>query len=126
MGTAAKAGLACALAVFAVGFLFGTLRVLLVEPALGAAAAVAVEVPPMLGVSWLVAKAVLRRVPVGRKRSPRLAMAAIALLVLMLLETGLGLAFGTSLLAQAEAYLTLRGLFTALGQIGFALIVFFA
>lgn len=126
MGNAAKAGLAYALAVFAVGFLFGTLRVFLVEPALGAATAVAVEVPLMLGVSWLAAKAVLRRLPVARSTLPRLAMAAVALAVLLVLETALGLAFGTSLLAQAEAYLTLRGLFTAIGQIGFALIVFFA
>ncbi len=87
---------------------------------------VAVEVPLMLGVSWLAAKAVLRRLPVARSTLPRLAMAAVALAVLLALETALGLAFGTSLLAQAEAYLTLRGLFTAIGQIGFALIVFFA
>jgi hypothetical protein len=126
VGNAAKAGLAYALAVFAVGFLFGTVRVFLVEPALGAATAVAVEVPLMLGVSWLAAKAVLRRLPVARSTLPRLAMAAVALAVLLVLETALGLAFGTSLLAQAEAYLTLRGLFTAIGQIGFALIVFFA
>ncbi|CAG0954028.1 MAG: hypothetical protein F9K19_10360 [Rhizobiaceae bacterium] len=121
-----KAGLAYALGVFAVGFLFGTVRVLLVEPALGAAAAVAIELPLMLGVSWLVARAVLRRIHVERLLAPRLAMAAVALLVLMLLETGLGLAFGTSLEAQAEAYLTPRGLLTAIGQIGFALIAVLA
>lgn len=126
MGNAAKAGLAYALAVFAFGFLFGTVRVLLVEPALGAATAVAVEVPLMLGVSWLAAKAVLRRLPVARSTLPRLAMTAVALAVLLALETALGLAFGASLQAQAESYLSLRGLFTAIGQVGFALIVFFA
>jgi hypothetical protein len=121
-----KAGLVYALGVFAVGFLVGTVRVLLVEPALGAAAAVAIEVPLMLAVSWAVAKAVLRRIPVERLIRPRLAMAGIALLVLVSIETTLGLAFGMSLHEQAEAYLSLRGLFTALGQIGFALIVLFA
>ena len=121
-----KAGIAYALAVFAVGFVFGTLRVLFVEPVLGAAAAVAVELPLMLGVSWLVAKAVLRRLPVARRLSPRAAMTAVALGVLLPLETALGLAFGVSLPAQAEAYLTLRGLMTAIGQIGFALIAIFA
>ncbi len=121
-----KAGLAYALAAFAVGFLFGTVRVLLVEPAIGAAAAVAIEVPLMLGVSWLVAKAVLRRIPVERSLPPRLVMAAVALFTLVFIETGLGLAFGTSLRAQVEAYLTLRGLFTAIGQLGFALIALFA
>ncbi len=126
MGNPWKAGLAYALVVFAFGFLFGTVRVLLVEPALGAAAAVAMEVPLMLGVSWLVAKAVLRRVPVARQLPPRLVMAAVALLVLVALETGLGLAFGTSLRGQAEAYMTARGLFTAVGQLGFALIALLA
>lgn len=126
MGNPWKAGLVYALAVFAVGFLFGTVRVLLVEPMLGATTAVAVEVPLMLGVSWLAAKAVLGRLPVERSPSPRLVMATVALLVLMLLETVLGLAFGSSLQAQGEAYLTLRGLFTAVGQVGFALIAFFA
>ena len=121
-----KAGLVYALGVFAVGFVLGMVRVLLVEPALGAAAAVAIEVPLMLGVSWVVAKAVLRRFPVQRLIRHRLAMAGIALLVLVFMETTLGLAFGTSFHAQAEAYLTLRGLFTAFGQIGFALIVLFA
>lgn len=126
MGNPWRAGLAYALGVFAVGFLFGTARVLIVEPALGAAAAVAIEVPLMLGVSWLVAKAVLRRIPVERQLPPRIGMAAIALLVLVALETGLGLAFGMSLQAQVESYLTLRGLFTAIGQIGFALIALLA
>jgi hypothetical protein len=126
MGNPWKAGLAYALGVFAVGFLFGTARVLIVEPALGATAAVAIEVPLMLGVSWLVAKAVLRRIPVERQLPPRIGMAAVALLVLVILETGLGLAFGMSLQVQAEAYLTLRGLFTAIGQIGFALIALVA
>ena len=126
MGNPWKAGLAYALGVFAVGFLFGTVRVFFVEPALGTTAAVAIELPLMLGVSWLAAKAVLGRLPVERSPSPRLVMAAVALVVLMLLETGLGMAFGNSLQVQAEAYLSLRGLFTAIGQIGFALIAFFA
>jgi len=126
VGNPWKAGLVYALAVFAVGFLFGTVRVLLVEPMLGATTAVAVEVPLMLGVSWLAAKAVLHRLPVERSPSPRLAMAAVALLVLVALESGLGLAFGTSLQEQAEAYATVRGLFTAVGQLGFALIALLA
>ncbi len=126
MGNPWKAGLAYALVVFAFGFLFGTVRVLMFEPVLGAAAAVAVEVPLMLGVSWLTAKAVLRRLPVERSPSPRFAMAAVALLVLVALESGLGLAFGTSLQGQADAYMTARGLFTAVGQLGFALIAFIA
>jgi len=126
MGNPWKAGLAYALGVFAVGFLFGTVRVFFVEPLLGTTAAVAIELPLMLAVCWLVAKAVFGRLPVERSPSPRLVMAAVALVVLMLLETGLGMAFGNSLQVQAEAYLSLRGLFTAIGQIGFALIAFFA
>ena len=121
-----NAGIAYALVVFAAGFAFGSLRVMVVEPWLGPAAAVAVELPLMLGVSWLVAKAVLRRLPVARQFSPRATMAAVALGVLLAFEIALGLAVGVSLPAQAEAYLTLRGLLTAVGQIGFTLIVFLA
>lgn len=126
MANASKAGIAYALVVFAVGFAFGTVRVFFVEPALGTATAVAIELPLMLAVSWLMAGAVVRRIPVERSLPPRLAMAVVALLVLVVLETMLGLAFGMSLRAQAEAYLTLRGLLTAVGQIGFALIALFA
>ena len=50
-------------AVFAVAFAVAMVRVPLVVPLVGALAAVALEVPLILGVSWVVAGWVLRRWP---------------------------------------------------------------
>lgn len=126
MLNALKAGFFTAVAVFAVGFALGTLRVFVIEPAIGETTAVAIELPVMLGICWLVARAIFRRTLVERASPRRFGAALVALVVLVGLETALGLLFGLSVAAQGEAYLSLRGLFTALGQLGFALIVFLA
>jgi hypothetical protein len=42
--------------IFALGFLLGTVRTLLLAPATGATAAVLIELPVMLGASWLAAR----------------------------------------------------------------------
>ena len=49
--------------VFAAAFILGTLRVLVLAPRLGELAAVTLEVPVVLGLSWIVAGWVLRRWP---------------------------------------------------------------
>jgi len=48
----AEAGCVYALSVFAIGFVLGAIRVLVLAPRLGNAVAVALEVPFMLAVSW--------------------------------------------------------------------------
>ena len=65
-----------AAAVFAAGFLLGTLRVLWLVPRFGPTAAVALELPLILAVSWIACRHVARAVPpepVARRResSPR-------------------------------------------------------
>ncbi|MCA3452435.1 MAG: hypothetical protein INF92_19150 [Rhodobacter sp.] len=109
-------------AVFAVAFALGTLRVLLVVPYLGELAAVALEVPVVLCLSWLVAGRVLRRWPLTG-RGQRLAMGGLAFVCLMALElivaTGL---FGRPLDGVLAAMATLPGLAGLAGQIGFALV----
>ena len=50
-------------AVFAAAFAMGTSRILVLVPRLGELAAVTLEVPVVLGLSWLVAGRVLRRWP---------------------------------------------------------------
>lgn len=110
-------------AVFAAGFLLGTLRVLFVAPVLDELPAVLLELPLMLIVSWVACRAVTARVPVGNGFGARLAMGASAFVMLMVAEWALGvLAFGRSLSEIVVAYGEAAGLVGLLGQLGFALI----
>ncbi len=107
---------------FAIGFLLGTGRVLILMPALGPVAAVALELPLMLTVSWLAAGVVLQRWPLP-DRASRLGMGLIAFLLLMVAELALGqLLFGQSLVQAAYGLTRPEGLLGLAGQIGFGLI----
>ena len=108
--------------VFAAAFALGALRVMLVVPRLGELAAVTLEVPVVLGLSWLVAGRVLRRWPLPRP-GQRLAMGGLAFALLMLGETILGATlFGRTPAGILAAMATLPGLVGLAGQIGFGLI----
>ena len=90
--------------VFAAAFVLGALRVMLVVPRLGELAAVTLEVPVVLGLSWL-------------------AMGGMAFALLMLAETLLGITlFGRSLASILATMATLPGLVGLAGQIGFGLV----
>jgi hypothetical protein len=109
-------------AVFAAAFVLGMLRVLLVAPRLGELAAVALELPVVLCLSWLVAGRVLRRWPLTG-RGQRLAMGGLAFGCLMALELFLATRlFGRPLDGVLAAMTTLPGLVGLAGQIGFALV----
>lgn len=110
-----------AAAVFAAGFVFGTVRTLWLAPQIGALAAVAVELPFMLAVSWLVAGAVLRRRPLPGMPQ-RLAMGAVAFALLMAAEALLARAFGQSPAAWLAALATPAGALGLAGQAAFALV----
>jgi hypothetical protein len=121
MPSVIPAALAYVLPVFAVAFGLGALRVSLVAPHLGPLAAVALELPLVLALSWIVAGRVLRHWPqVGRQS--RLALGALAFLVLMLLELATALAFGQSPASFLAAMTTPAGALGLAGQIGFGLI----
>ena len=110
------AALAYVAPVFAAGFGLGTLRVLLVAPALAELTAVALELPVMLAARWAVA-----RFAVPAEAAPRLAMGALAFLCLMLAEAALAsLAFGQSPGAFLGALATPAGALGLAGQAGFA------
>jgi hypothetical protein len=115
-----KSALAYMLPVFAVAFLLGALRVTLVAPAIGPLAAVALEVPLVLGLSWLVAGRVLSRWPLSA--SGRLAMGALAFAFLMLAELGLAVALGQTPARFAAGLSTPPGALGLAAQIGFGLI----
>lgn len=91
--TGAKAGLVYFAIVYAAGFALGTVRVLVVAPALGDFAAMLVELPIMLAASWFACGFVLRRCAVPQ--AARATMAATSLALLLLAELGTGVfAFG--------------------------------
>lgn len=109
-------------AVFAAAFALGTFRILVLVPRLGELAAVTLEVPVVLGLSWLVAGRVLRRWHLPRP-GQRLAMGGLAFALLMLGETILGVTlFGRTPAGSLAAMATLPGLVGLAGQIGFGLI----
>ncbi|KAF0114744.1 MAG: hypothetical protein FD150_1383 [Rhodobacteraceae bacterium] len=118
-----KAGVAYVSAVFAVAFLIGALRVMLIAPRTGPLLAVALEVPLILALSWLVAGRVLRRWPL--EAGQRLATAALAFALLMALELATALAFGQTSGDFLTAMTTPAGALGLAGQIGFALIPLF-
>ncbi len=112
------AALAYVLPVFAVAFVLGALRVTLVAPQTGPLAAVALELPLVLALSWAVAGRVLRRWP----QTPRLGMGLASFLILMLLELATALAFGQAPRQFLAAMATPPGALGLAGQIGFGLI----
>ncbi len=114
-----KAAFAYTLPVFAVAFGLGALRVTLVGPMLGALPAVALEVPLVLAVSWVVAGRVLMHWPL---RGQRPALALLSFAILMGLELATALAFGQTPAQFLTAMTTPAGVLGLAGQIGFALI----
>ena len=101
---AAKAGALYAVIVFLIGFILGTIRVLLLAPRLDETIAVIVELPMMLAASWFVCRWCVERLDVRRTVPARLLMGLAALLVLMSAELGLAAVFGRSVVDQLAAY----------------------
>jgi hypothetical protein len=87
---ATKAGALYAIIVFVIGFILGTIRVLLVAPRLGETTAVILEAPMMLAASWFVCRWCGDRLDVRRTVPARSLMGFVAFLVLMSAEIGLG------------------------------------
>ncbi|MGL6210055.1 MAG: hypothetical protein ACRC14_09530 [Paracoccaceae bacterium] len=106
--------------VFAAAFGLGILRVLVLVPAIGPMASVALEVPVVLGLSWIVAGWVLTRWPV--RQGQRLGMGVLAFCFLLAAEAALALTLGQTLLQFVAAMATPVGALGLAGQIGFAII----
>ena len=108
-------------AVFAVAFVIGMVRVLVLAPHLGAVLAVALEVPIILIWSWFVAGWVLLRWPLDVLQ--RVGMGALAFGILMIAELGLSvLLFGQTAGGFVSGWGTLPGALGLTGQIGFAVV----
>ncbi len=116
-----KASLSYFAVVFAAAFVIGALRVTLIAPQTGALVAVALEVPLVLALSWLVAGRVLRRWPLDGQR--RAGMGALAFALLMLAELALAtLLFGQTSRTFLTNMASAPGALGLAGQIGFAVI----
>ncbi|OYY75620.1 MAG: hypothetical protein B7Y43_18740 [Sphingomonas sp. 28-62-20] len=110
--------------VFAAAFAFGTARTLWITPAIGATAAVLIEVPLILIVSAITARAIVRRRPV-LTRSAALGIGAIAFLLLMAAEATLAVgAFGMSPGGWLATLNAMPGRIGLAGQLVYALMPF--
>jgi hypothetical protein len=125
MRAALSAGLLYFAIVFAAGFALGTLRVLWLAPLAGPLAAVAIELPVMLLVSWVASDWLCRSFRVLRTGAARLAMGGFAFVLLMSAEVALGtLGFGRSIGEIVADWGTTVGLLGLAGQVAFGLVPF--
>ena len=113
----ARAAALYAAALLAAGFALGTLRVLALAPRVGEVAAVALELPLMLGLAWLVA-ARLRRSRTGPGTGGALlGMGALAVVLLLCAEAGLAAGmFGQTVAGFLAGLATPHGLLGLAGQ----------
>jgi hypothetical protein len=117
-----KAGVAYFAIIFSLGFVLGTLRVLVIIPRIGEFAATLLELPFILAASWLVSGWLINRLQVAPQTRARLLMGAVAFGLTMVAEPLLGLAFGRSLAEQWPALQQPAGIAGLAGQAAFALI----
>lgn len=123
MSNAARAGAHYFAIVFAAGFILGTIRVLLVLPHMGETAAVLLELPVMLTLSWIVCARLVRGFSVPGTAGARLLMGALAFALLMTAEAAVSIiGFGRSLAQHLAAYRALGAQLGLLAQLSFAAI----
>lgn len=109
------------LLIFLLGMVLGLIRVLLIEPRLGAVASVLLELPFMLAASWFVCGWLIHRLPVPAAMSSRAAMGALAFALLMAAELALSLfAVGGTVGEHFANYGRAAPMIGLLGQLTFA------
>ncbi len=107
--------------VFAVGFVLGSVRVLVSAPRLGDLAATLLELPVMLAVSWAACGAALRRFDIaGRSEAAGMGLCAFALLMAAELILSV-FGFGRTLGQHFSAYATAAGAIGLAGQVAFGI-----
>lgn len=121
MFRATKAGVLYAFIVFLIGFILGTIRVLLLVPHLGETTAVIIEAPIILVASWFVCRWCVKRLDVRQTVPARLLMGLVAFLVLLSVEVGMGAVLGRSLEDQPAAYISPPGAIGLAAQMAFAI-----
>ncbi len=118
-----KAGFLYFAVVFAVGFVLGTIRVLLLSPHLGSTTAVMIELPIILAAAWFSCRWIILRLQVPRDSAARMVMGGVAFALTIAAELILGyFGFGRSVTEMLAAFATSDGALGLLGQIVFAVL----
>jgi hypothetical protein len=110
--------------VFALGFLLGIARTLVLQaaPDTGRLTGVLIEVPIMLGASWFLCRGLIRRFAVVSTAAARAAMGGLAFALLLLAELLVGaLLFGRGPAEHFALYAEASYALGLLAQIGFGL-----
>lgn len=119
---ALRAGALYFTGVFALGFLFGAIRLMLLVPSLGELVAVLIELPVILSMAWLLCARAITRLNVPATPAARLVMGESAFLLLMLAEFALAIVgFGETPASYVSHWTTLPGAIGLAGQIVFGL-----
>lgn len=122
MQQAMKAGCLYFCAVFAIGFVLGVLRTVFVAPSLGETFAVAIELPVILSLAWVICRRLADRYAVKPRLADRLVMGGVAFFLLMLGELSISVLSGTRGLAGHLAlYRQVAHLLGLAGQVLFGL-----
>ncbi|MEO1241093.1 MAG: hypothetical protein AAFX54_04230 [Pseudomonadota bacterium] len=122
MSNSLRAGAAYFAMIFALGFVLGTVRVLVLLPRIGETAAVLLEGPVILTASWFTCRFLIAKLRVARTFYARLIMGASALTLLLFAEFGLGVyGFDRSVAEHFAHYATTPGALGLAGQVVFGL-----
>ena len=114
------------LALFAVGFVLGTVRVLVAEPRLGRLVATLIELPVMLTIAYFACRWAIRRWHVVRHPIARWGMVLWFMILLLSFETVLGMVlFGRTVADQLAAMTAPAGLLGLSAQVIAALLPVF-
>ncbi len=84
--SAVKAGIFYFVLMFALGFLLGIIRIRLLNPNFGAVAGLAIELPIILMLAWVICGWLVRSFRVPTQKQARLVMGAIAFVLLIVAE----------------------------------------
>lgn len=106
--------------VFAAGFALGAIRGLVIAPAIGETAAVAIELPIILAISWMACHWIVARTAIAPTISARAIMGASAFTLLIAAEALLALGLGRSLTEHLATYRDAASLLGLTGQLAFA------
>lgn len=120
------AGTTYFLALFALGFLLGTIRVVFVAPRYGQVTGTLAEMPVMLTAAYVICRWALNHWRVSPRLGIRWTMVPLFLALLFAFETMLGLVlFGRTFSEQWEALMTLAGALGLSAQVIAALLPVF-